>query len=172
MPAHVVRANVVVNIPSVRRTPSVSANPIKSWIEEQSGISLYRHDRYFDFMERRERAKSYRTRNACSTSHVLPISFVTRCAQIPPSGRKETTTWKRRMGKRVFFAYVFAALRVAFSRNSNHDWLGELSNTSVDQTVKFSEHPADATHNVTIITLTHTGIHSTHKTYAAGLRER
>jgi len=53
MPAHVVWVNAVVNIPSVCQTPSMSANPIKSWIEEQSRISLYGHDRYFDFMVRR-----------------------------------------------------------------------------------------------------------------------
>lgn len=75
------------------------------------------------------------------------------------------------MEKCMFLHTFFAAqksLRVVFSRNSNHDRLGELSNIFINRTVKFSsKHPADATAQCGdnhAHTLTHTGIHSTHKT--------
>jgi len=92
------RINAVVNIPSVRQTPFefVPANPIKSRIEERSGIPLYGHDRCRDFMDRRAPKAREKLAYRNARSHVPSISFVSRMRTTKYDDVQKSSTFLQR----------------------------------------------------------------------------
>lgn len=102
--------NVVVNISSVRRAPSASANPIKSRIEEQSGISLYGHDRYLDFMERRAHRERPRKRVSYSKRVLYFARFADFFRYPPHANIAERKLRPRKVAEKR--SYVSAASRI------------------------------------------------------------
>lgn len=149
MPAHIVRVNAVVNISF--------CSPNSKCVNESDKIVDRRAKRNL-FVRARSIFRFYGTTSTESPRKVIVLetrsllcwflSLLVACEFC--NSRKETTTSKN-CGKT--FLHTFLQL----SRlNSNHNWLGKLSNASVDQTVKFSsEHPADAN-----VVITRTRSHS------------